>query len=78
MSYVDRSPQPDALRRHRGPSHAGRSLGWAAMELERITRALDGRKFLMLDDIAEVNRRISEAQAEIAKASACEIAEVRA
>ena len=67
----------DAAGRHRHRPHAGHRLGWAAVELESVKRALGGRQFLMFADIVEVRERITEAQAEIAKASASQAAEVQ-
>jgi len=77
MSINANSTLTDATGRHRHRPHAGQRLGWAAVELERVKRSLVGRKLLILDDILYVVDRITEAQAEIAKASASQTAEAR-
>ncbi|WP_157085571.1 hypothetical protein [Methylobacterium sp. Leaf99] len=77
MSLNANSTLTDAAGRHRHRPHAGHRLGWAAVELESVKRALSGRQFLMFADIVEVRERIADAQAEIAKASASQTAGVQ-
>lgn len=77
MSLNAFSSSQDTVRHRRGRFHAGHRLGWAAVELERVKRVLDGRKLLMLDDIRYVVERITDAQAEIAKAASSETAEAQ-
>lgn len=70
MTYSPRPPRNGAPR----PNHiihlASRDLAWAATDLDRVSKALAGREFLIAADIAEAQQRIVSVHATIAKVSA--------
>lgn len=69
MPYSARPKQEGAPRPNHIISLVARDLAWAARDLDRVSKALYGREFLVAEDIVEAQHKIDMVQASIVRVS---------